>query len=1173
VTPTLRLPFDEGPNEAAAGDVAQPVDDHARAFAVDPTRNVVLEASAGTGKTRILVDRYLNLIRAGVDPAHILAITFTRKAAAEMRERIVRELREAARLSRTDLARWRDLRDRLGDIAVCTIDAFCLSLLREFPLEADLDPGFEMADETQALLLMDESLDRTLRTCRRLARDDEAVALALGRLGERKLRTALGLLVGRRLVVGGVLRRFLAEVPRDLTVEVASRRIVDRLRGVLDSSRGGLGSFLKDGPVLHPRFQVLASDLRAIGEGTIRPELGGVIDRVREHFLTQAGRPRVRLGGPYRLEHFNSADARRRHAQAVTALAPAIRDGLEAYQRDLNAVSVRGVGRMFQLARQQYRRTLDRHGVVDFTEALDRALRLLRQMDEFAQSRYRLEARYHHVLVDEFQDTSRAQWKLVARLIESWGAGLGLSAASGLQPSIFVVGDRKQSIYAFRDADVRVMRLARRYIEALRPDRNVRRSIVRSFRAVPALLAFTNDLFAEVEKTKERSDRFRYGVSDRFPVGPGTEWPQQDALGVIATDSLRASAEAVAQEAHRLLGSGTVRDRQTGVRRGARPGDIAILFRSREGHREFERALEARNIPTYVYRGLGFFDADEIKDLSALLRFLADPTSNLRAAAFLRSRFVRLSDRALRILAPGLAKALTADDPVPAVHGLDEEDRHVLELTRSTLSPWLLLVDRVPAADLLDRVLADTAYAFETRGARVVQARENVKKLRALVRRIQNRGYATLPRLVRHLDRLSTSDEGNAVIDAADAVNLMTVHAAKGLEFPIVFLVNLGRGTGQTRDPVLVAREERNRPPVVSVAGSLPSVDEAIRARDREETKRLLYVAVTRARDRLYLSGVLRNGQFRAGPGSLGEVMPASLGDLFAKAASSPAPDVEWLAQSGTAYRLRVCAAPKEPSPMPAGVAESAGSAAVATFARVETSSGRPLSAATDNVDDFGPVADSGQVARLAVSTYVSSPAELIGVTGQVSSGLTDPDQAALAGTLVHRLFQLRGHLPDDMEPVAEVRERARALARAEELVVVENPDLLFEEVARSYLAIRRRPDLDRWLRQGVCLSEVPFSLRILTGESGPAGAAAIGGRADPSEGEIIVRGTIDCLVLLPDGRVIVVDFKTGAYRDQDRRQLDVYVQAVQALFPGRDVKGVLVYPLEERNQSKDHGV
>ena len=175
-------------------------DAEARAIAVDPSRNVVLEASAGTGKTRVLVERYVNLLRAGIDPDHILAITFTRKAAAEMRDRIIERLREASRTSQLDMARWRDLKDHLGDIAISTIDAFCLSLLREFPLEADVDPGFDLADDTEAPRLISESLDQALRICRSIARDDDDVALVFAQLGERRLRTGLAALLDRRLV-------------------------------------------------------------------------------------------------------------------------------------------------------------------------------------------------------------------------------------------------------------------------------------------------------------------------------------------------------------------------------------------------------------------------------------------------------------------------------------------------------------------------------------------------------------------------------------------------------------------------------------------------------------------------------------------------------------------------------------------------------------------------------------------------------------------------------------------------------------------------------------------------------------------------------------------------------------------------------------------------------------
>ena len=885
-------------------------DSSARVFAVDPSNNVVLEASAGTGKTSVLVARYVNLLDAGVDPSNILAITFTRKAAAEMRERILHTLRTAAEQSQLSRSRWAELRDRLGDIAISTIDAFCLSLLREFPLEADLDPGFDMADETEVPRLIEEALDRALRILTSRARTDADVALVFAQLGISRTREGLATLLSRRLVARSALARFLARGPSALTAEAVCAAAVDRLEAALAGIPGGAGRFLDDGPVGHPRYQLLARELKRLPElrAANNADIRAVLDRVAAHFLTQDRKPRKSTAiHPYKADHYPNEAASKRHRAAVLAVGPAVEDLVFAFSRDLNVVLARGVRLMFEVALAQYRRTLDDRSVLDFSDVLDRALDLLRRMDEFSQSRFRLEARYHHVLVDEFQDTSRAQWELVALLVQSWGEGLGLST----QPSIFIVGDRKQSIYRFRDAESAMLQDASRYIQALRPSGDPKRSITRSFRAVPTLLSFVNELFTEISDQTSGGGRFTYTEGDRFPIEDGIP-VRGPALGVIAANDPIACAAGVAQEIARILRDDSVRDKRTGVPRPARPGDIAVLFRSRASHREFERELELQRIPTYVYKGLGFFDADETKDLMALIRFLANPVSDLRAAAFLRSRFLRVSDPGLAVLAPRLAEALVSGSPDET--GLDEEDRRVLQLARTFVPQWLDQVDRVPPAELLDRVIADTAYAFELRGPRQAQAWENVKKMRGLVRRIQNRGYATLPRIADHLDSLTAGDESNAVLEALDAVNLMTVHASKGLEFPIVFVVNLAKGASGPPRPVRVIADADDAPSV-SVGPFVSEMDEADRAREKHETRRLLYVALTRARDRLYLSSALKAGEMVPGRGSLGEVFPQSLKTLFKHAASAlpDAPTLSWTGQSGRTFDWQVREAPNTP--------------------------------------------------------------------------------------------------------------------------------------------------------------------------------------------------------------------------------------------------------------------
>jgi ATP-dependent exoDNAse (exonuclease V) beta subunit len=595
--------------------------------------------------------------------------------------------------------------------------------------------------------------------------------------------------------------------------------------------------------------------------------------------------------------------------------------------------------------------------------------------------------------------------------------------------------------------------------------------------------------------------------------------PPNDALGLVVASSVADHASAVASEIRRLLDAQTlVRDPATRALRPMTPKDVGILFRTKDSHQDFEKALERQHIPSYVYKGLGFFEADEIKDVLALLRYLASPESNLRAAALLRSRFVRLSDPALQALAPNLASALSARTVDQTK--LDREDGLVLERARQSIGRWLGLVDRLPPAEVLELVLDETAYAFETRGPRVRQARENLKKIRAMIRRVQNRGYATMSRLAEHLERLTAGDESNAVIDAGDSVSLMTIHAAKGLEFPVVFVVNLSRGTGGRRHAIRVVSDAENGAAWLSVGDFQSEADADAKAKDREETKRLLYVALTRARDRLYLASEVKDARWRAFGGSLGDILPAGIKQRFEAASLPPAPETtEWTAASGHVHTFRVCG--------PASPAAAQGSDPV--FTKIENAK------ADADSHNFAPLVDPFELPRVAV-TRAFAPAVEKRRRNQI-----DTSSRSLTGTLVHRLFERFGtSLAGDGGEQDIATELAR-LIRDEESVEAGDIERVFEQARDAYLSLCGQPELSHALSSGESLFEVPFSVR-------------------PASSQMILRGTFDCLILRRHGGITVLELKTGKPAAEHDQQLEMYVTAAKAMYAGMPVEGMLVY-------------
>jgi len=269
-----------------------------------------------------------------------------------------------------------------------------------------------------------------------------------------------------------------------------------------------------------------------------------------------------------------------------------------------------------------------------------------------------------------------------------------------------------------------------------------------------------------------------------------------------------------------------------------------------------------------------------------------------------RSRFIGLSDSALAVLSGQLANVLVGIASDDVTVRLGRRDRLLLTHARTEVPRWIAMVDRILPSEVLDHIIAASAYELGTGPSE--QQTENLKKIRGLVRRVQNRGYATMSRVADHID-LSSGNVSNAIVDVSDAVKLMTIHAAKGLEFPVVMIVDLGRGTGTRIPPIRVVAETPSQLPSVSVWPYQTEEDkDDERVRESEETKRLLYVATTRARDRLYFSAVMNGDGIRSNRGSLLEVLPDTFVRVMERGAVGRDDPVEWTGISGRTHQFSV---------------------------------------------------------------------------------------------------------------------------------------------------------------------------------------------------------------------------------------------------------------------------
>ncbi len=817
-------------------------DAEAREAVKDLGRTFFVEASAGTGKTRLLCDRALAaLLTPGYEPSRLVAITFTEKAAAELSARLRAALEEWAAAHPDDEQADYAL-ERFDQAQISTIHSFAASLLRELPVEAAVDPAFEVLDGVGAALLFEQTWEEWLQA--EAGRADGAApwSSAWAHFGSPRLDLL------ERVITAAAAERDVVDVekydipapdPAELNAAVrAARARFDEVRGrCLDrgdacyrafASLGELAGALEAGDL---ERACSFSIKRGGAKKNWRP--GELKDELKEKFLKPVEEALARL-----------CDARRR------ALLPPLIAWLA------------GAARAFDERKEEL-------GDLDFHDLLLRAARLLRRRETGAREYF--QRRYRHILVDEFQDTDPLQVELIFFLAEAGAAATDWRDAALAPGKLFVVGDPKQSIYRFRRADVEIYEAARDVVT--REGGEVLR-LTDNFRAAPELVSFVNDAFGGVFGEGEPPYQPAYGpltpsphTRERQRSAPATRLLEGPAGAFETEDD---AAEAVAAFLRRAVEAGEfeVYDKEAGARRPLAYRDAALLFRRHKSVPLWEAALERWDVPFYALGGRTFYLRPEVKAMAAAARALDNPADEPALAATLASPlFSFTADELLRFRLAGGVFDYRAELPGAAPGRIADAIALLKRLHEGRAA-------RTPAATLA-RLAADagllTAAALWGDGPRAVA---NVRKVLASARKFVETGGVGLRGFARWLAEMAGREEAEhespALEPGDDFVRIMTVHGAKGLEFNAVVFVDWARGAGKSRgDSAFVDR----RTGLLHVrAGSrsegtqllTPGYEDAEEREGRfggAEEHRLDYVAATRARDLLVLPRMAEAGE------------------------------------------------------------------------------------------------------------------------------------------------------------------------------------------------------------------------------------------------------------------------------------------------------------------------
>lgn len=1082
-----------------------------------------VDAGAGSGKTRVLVERIVHLVVAqGVPLEQIAAITFTEKAAAEMKARLRKTFRARAQAAIADpglMSRWRDLEHRVDAARISTIHSFCAGLLREHALYIGIDPDFTVLAETETALMLADSV-RTALVALLETRDEDALLLT-AEYGTGPLRGMLEQMLRRASEVRQALEQIpfddaealyaawedmIAREQRAALKHAAGSAMVLRFLARLEGFAGQCEVPADGREVLRVSMLEHLRALRRAPEREIKDHLAALTERVgatkKKNWLSEEAFEGLKA----------CQEAVKKFAEKALDL-PEIHPEIDRRAADL-ACALRRVYGHVQRAWDEARRMANG---IDFDTLIQQTLHVLRENEAV---RVRAAGALRHLLIDEFQDTDRTQLE-IARLL--------CTAPDG--PHFFFVGDPKQSIYNFRGAEVELFREEREATETPIPLRE-------NFRTLPELISFINYFF-DVSSILD-------AVGSFVPMGAGRQpqprdpyaAPRVEALVVAAEgeDGEKRGAEEIRREEARMIAARirqlcapdappTVHDEDAGGWRAARPGDIALLFRSTSSLYLYEEALRTAGIDFIATAGSGFHRRQEILDVINLLRVIVNPRDAAALAAFLRSPIGCMSDEGLLLLAGtrGLLPAFLEGD---APESLSAADAAALARARTLLDEaragkHALLPDLL--AWIYERTQIEAMALDHHYG---LQKASNLRKLLALAVDFSAQGRPTLERFVRYLAQVAENEalrEGEALMQplGSGAVTLMTIHKSKGLEFPVVFVCDMGQGQQEARESALFLNRDlgwalrsadaRGKPFVPAMAKTIATRQAN---RNEAESARLLYVAMTRARDVLLLCGKEKpgKGSWFAMLDGVWPVCEVADGASFSGA---------W---GGLAVRRALASAARPPRAEDSVTAEALGVALASAGRSVPDAPAPQVLSITRILDLIDGVDADADAEEPELADDVSG--------GAVPRG----DDARRRGTLIHALFERWDFTQADAPIEETLRDAAIGLSEVERL-----RDGLVAVAARA----RALPGFAALAEARRIHRELPFTWRV---------------------GEHLVRGTIDALV----DDVLIVDYKTGRRTPgKDARytlQLQLYALALDDI-DGEAPRGARLIYLDDASE------